>query len=83
VNTSAPTEQTWWLLDYYNERSRLLTRVRVQARLPATAAAIGAQQLLAAHPAASRRTRQTLLRRAESNDRLPDGWVLYRIATES
>jgi len=73
-----------WLLEFYNERRGILARYSVEAPLPAAAAQLGRDALLAEHPSTPQRSRRGLFelaKRAGGQD--PSGWVLYRIAQES
>ena len=72
-----------WLLDFYNERRRILARYAIEAPLPAAAVLLGRQALLAEHPSARARGRLSLLERAErAGGQDGSGWVLYRIVKD-
>jgi hypothetical protein len=72
-----------WLLEFYNQRRGILAHYSVEAPLPAAAARLGRDTLLAEHPAKPRRTRPGLFEQAErAGGQDLSGWVLYRIAQE-
>lgn len=69
-----------WLMDFYNERRRILARYAIEAPLPAAAVLLGWNAVLAEHPSTPRRSRLSLFERAERvGGQDASGWVLYRI----
>jgi len=72
-----------WLLDFYNERRRILARYGIEAPLPAAAVLAGRKAVLAEYPSARARGRLSLLERAErAGGQDGSGWVLYRIVKD-
>lgn len=73
-----------WLLEFYNERRRILARSIVEAPLPAEAVVLGRKAIVAEHPSAHRKGRRGLFELAERvGGQDPSGWVLYRIARDT
>ena len=73
-----------WLLEFYHERRGVLARYSVAAPLPAVAALLGREALLAEHPSPPRRTRPGLFEQAARvGGRDPSGWRLYRIVQDT
>src|SRR3989442_6017386 len=69
-----------WLVEFYNERRGILARYGIEASLPAAAALLGRNALLAEHPPARARRRPSLVEPAERGCRHDGrGWVLYRV----
>jgi hypothetical protein len=69
-----------WSVQFYNERSGLLARYRVEAALPPAAVVLGRRALLAEHPSSAIRPPSSLYQQARA-DLSDGGWVLYRIAS--
>ena len=73
-----------WLLEFYNERRGILARYGIEAPLPAAAALLGLNAVLAEYPAPPRKGRPSLFERARRiGGQDASGWVLYRIVKES
>lgn len=73
-----------WLMEFYNERRGILARYGVEAPLPAAAARLGLNAVIAKYPAPPRKGRLSLFERAERiGGQDASGWVLYRIVRES
>jgi hypothetical protein len=73
-----------WLMEFYNERRGILARYRVEASLPAAAVLLGRNAVLAEYPSTPRRSRLSLVARAERlGGQDASGWVLYRIVNEN
>jgi len=73
-----------WLVEFYNERQGILARYGIEASLPASAALLGRNALLAEHPPARARRRLSLFERAERvGGQDGSGWVLHRIVKDS
>ena len=73
-----------WLMEFYNERRGILARHGVEARLPAAAAELGLQAVLAEYPSPPRKAWLSLFEQAERlGGQDASGWVLYRIVSES
>ena len=73
-----------WLVEFYNERRRILARYGIEAPLPAAAVQLGRSAVLAEHPPDGARGRPTLLARAErAGGQDGSGWVLYRIGHDT
>ncbi len=69
-----------WLMEFYNERRRILARYDVEAPLPAAAVLLGRNALLAEYPPIQAPRRLSLFERAERvGAQDASGWVLYRI----
>jgi len=72
-----------WLVEFYNERRRILARYGIEAPLPAAAARLGREALLAEHPSDPPRGRLSMLERAErAAGHDGRGWILYRIVKD-
>ena len=72
-----------WLIEFYNERQRVLSRYGIEAPLPAEAVVLGRKALLAEHPSPRPRRRLSLVERAErAEGHDGSGWVLYRIVKD-
>jgi hypothetical protein len=73
-----------WRTEFYNERRGILARYGVEAPLPAAAVLLGWNAVLAEYPSTPRRSRLSLLERAERvGGRDASGWVLYRILRDN
>ncbi|OLC08985.1 MAG: hypothetical protein AUH77_14320 [Candidatus Rokubacteria bacterium 13_1_40CM_4_69_39] len=73
-----------WLVEFYNERRGILARYGIEASLPAAAALLGRNALLAEHPPARARRRLSLFERAERvGGQDGSGWVLHRIVKDT
>jgi hypothetical protein len=73
-----------WLMEFYNERRGIVARYGIEAPLPAAAAQLGLNAVLAEYPSPPRKGRLSLFERAERiGGQDPSGWVLYRIVKES
>jgi len=73
-----------WLMEFYNERRRIVARYGIEAPLPAAAARLGRSAVLADHPSSPRKGRPSLFERAERvGGQDASGWVLYRIVKEN
>lgn len=73
-----------WLMEFYNERRGILARHGIEAPLPAAAAQLGLQAVLAKYPSPPRKARLSLFEQAERlGGQDASGWVLYRIVRES
>src|SRR5207249_12338079 len=73
-----------WLMEFYNERRGILARYGIEAPLPAAAAPLGLNAVLAEYPAPPRKGRPSLFERARRiGGQDGSGWVLYRIVEES
>jgi hypothetical protein len=73
-----------WLVEFYNERRRILARYGVEAPLPAGAVQLARSAVLAEHPPDGARGRLTLFARAErAGGQDGSGWVLYRIGHDT
>jgi hypothetical protein len=73
-----------WLLEFYHERRGILARYGVEAPLPAAAARLGREAVLAEHPPTPRRGRPGLFERAErAGGQDTSGWILYRIVQDN
>jgi hypothetical protein len=73
-----------WLVEFYNERRRILARYGIEAPLPAAAVRLGRSAVLAEHPPSGARGRLTLFARAErAGGQDGSGWVLYRIGHDT
>jgi len=72
-----------WRLEFYNERRGILARYSIEAPLPAAAARLGRNAVLAEHPPGRARGRLSLFARAERiGGQDASGWVLYRIGKD-
>ena len=73
-----------WLMEFYNERRRIVARYGIEAPLPEAAARLGRSAVLADHPSSPRKGRPSLFERAQRiGGQDGSGWVLYRIVQES
>jgi hypothetical protein len=73
-----------WLMQFYNERRRILARYGVEAPLPAAAVMLGWNAVRAEYPPPPRRGRSSLFERAERvGGQDASGWVLYRIVKDN
>ncbi len=73
-----------WLLEFYNERRGIVARYSIEAPLPAAAALLGRNAMLAEYPSIPRRSRLSLFERAErAGGQDASGWVLYRIVQDN
>ena len=73
-----------WHMEFYNERRGILARHGIEAPLPAAAARLGLQAVLAEYPSPPRKARLSLFEQAERlGGQDASGWVLYRIVRES
>ncbi len=73
-----------WLMEFYNERRGILARYGIEAPLPAAAARLGRNAVLAEYPSPPRKGRLSLFERAERiGGQDASGWVLYRIVEEN
>ena len=73
-----------WLLEFYNERRGILARYGIEAPLPAAAALLGLNAVLAEYPTPPGKGRPSLFERAQRiGGQDGSGWVLYRIVQES
>ena len=73
-----------WLMEFYNERRGILARYGIEAPLPAAAARLGLNAVLAEYPSPPRKGRLGLFERAERlGDQDASGWILYRIVKEN
>ncbi len=73
-----------WLMEFYNERRGILARYGIEAPLPAAAARVGRNAVLAEYPSPPRKGRLSLFERAERiGGQDASGWVLYRIVEEN
>jgi len=73
-----------WLMEFYNERRGILARYGIEAPLPAAAARLGRNAVLAEYPSPPRKGRLSLFERAERiGGQDASGWVLHRIVKES
>src|SRR2546425_11034899 len=73
-----------WLVEFYNERRGILARYGIEASLPAAAALLGRNALLAEHPPARARRRLSFLERAERGRGLDgDRWGLRRLVQDT
>ena len=73
-----------WLMEFYNERRRILARSTIEAPLPEAAIRLGRNAVLAEFPSPPRKGRLTLFERAERiGGQDASGWVLYRIVGEN
>ncbi len=73
-----------WLMEFYNERRGILARYPIEAPLPAAAALLGLNAVLAEYPSLPRKGGLSLFERAERiGGQDASGWVLYRIVKES
>ena len=73
-----------WLMEFYNERRGILARYGIEAPLPAAAARLGRNAVLAEYPSPPRKGRLSLFERAERiGGQDASGWVLYRIVKEN
>lgn len=73
-----------WLMEFYNERRAILASYGIDAPLPAAAARLGLNAVIAEYPAPPRRRRLSLFERAERiGGQDASGWVLYRIVKET
>jgi hypothetical protein len=73
-----------WLMEFYNERRGIWARYGIEAPLPAAAAVLGLNAVLAEYPSPPRKGRLSLFERAELiGGQDASGWVLYRIVKES
>jgi hypothetical protein len=73
-----------WLMEFYNERRGILAPYGIEAPLPAAAARLGRNAVLAEYPSPPRKGRLGLFERAERlGGQDPSGWVLYRIVKEN
>ena len=73
-----------WLMEFYNERRRILARCGIEAPSPAEALLLGRNAVLAEYPSIPRRSRLSLFERAQRVEgRDASGWVLYRIVKDS
>jgi len=72
-----------WIMDFYNERRRLVARTTIEAPLPAAAVALGRNAIRVRYPAPRVRRTLSLFERAErAGGRDGSGWVLYRIVRD-
>ena len=73
-----------WLMEFYNERRGILARYGIEAPLPAAAARLGRNAVLAEYPSPPRKGRLSLFEQAERiGGQDASGWVLYRIVKEN
>jgi len=73
-----------WRMEFYNERRQILARYGIDAPLPAAAARLGLNAVIAEYPAPPRRRQLSLFERAErTGGQDASGWVLYRIVKET
>jgi hypothetical protein len=73
-----------WLMEFYNERRGILARYGIEAPLPAAAARLGRNAVLAEYPSPPRKGRLGLFERAERlGGQDASGWILYRIVKEN
>ena len=73
-----------WLMEFYNERRRILARYGIEAPLPAAALLLGRKAALAEYPSTPRARRPSLFERAERvGGQDASGWVLYRIVKDN
>ena len=73
-----------WLMEFYNERRRILARYGIEAPLPAAALLLGRKAALAEYPSSPRGRRPSLFERAERvGGQDASGWVLYRIVKDN
>ena len=73
-----------WLLEFYNERRGILARYGIEAPLPAAAALLGLNAVLAEYPSPPRKGRLSLFGLAQRiGGQDGSGWILYRIVQES
>jgi len=73
-----------WLMEFYNERRRILARYGIEAPLPAAAVLLGRKAVLAEYPPTPRRSRLSLFEQAERvGGQDASGWVLYRIVKDN
>jgi hypothetical protein len=69
-----------WFMEFYNERQEILVCYGIDAPLPAAAARLGLNAVIAEYPAPPRRRRRSLFERAQRiGGQDASGWVLYRI----
>lgn len=72
-----------WLIDFYNERRRILARYGVEALLPAEAVLLGWKAVRAEYPSPPRKGRLSWFERAQRvGGQDASGWVLYRIVKD-
>jgi hypothetical protein len=72
-----------WRMEFYNERRGILARYAIEAPLPAAAAALGWEAVLADYPSAPR-GRLSLFEQAQRVEgQHASGWILYRIVDDS
>src|SRR3989475_9087566 len=68
-----------WLVEFYNEGRGIVARYGIEASLPAAAALLGRNALLAEHPPARARRRLSLFERAgRVGGQGGSGWDLHR-----
>jgi len=73
-----------WLMEFYNERRGILAHYGIEAPLPAAAARLGRNAVLAEYPSPPRKGRLSLFEQAERiGGQDASGWVLYRIVKEN
>ena len=73
-----------WLMEFYNERRGILARYGIEAPLPAAAALLGLNAVLAEYPSPPRKGRLSLFGLAQRiGGQDGSGWVLYRIVRAS
>jgi len=73
-----------WLMEFYNERRRILARYGIEAPSPAAALLPGRNAVLADYPPTPQRSRPSLSERAERvGGQDASGWVLYRIVKDN
>ena len=72
-----------WMIEFYDERRRILARYRIEAPLPAEAVRLGREAVLAEYPSTARSGRPSLFARAQRvGGQDASGWVLHRIARD-
>ncbi|PYN23506.1 MAG: hypothetical protein DMD99_13885 [Candidatus Rokuibacteriota bacterium] len=73
-----------WLVEFSNERRGILARYGIEAPLPAAAARLGRNAVLAEYPSPPRTGRLSLFEQAERlGGQDASGWVLHRIVKEN
>jgi hypothetical protein len=73
-----------WLMEFYNERRRLWARYAIEAPLPAAAAPLGLNAVIAEYPTPPRNCRLRLFERADLiGGQDASGWVLHRIVKQN